>query len=451
MQTNERVFLMTVVAVALIVRLAAVGALGPCVINFGDGADYVKAATSVCSSGSYPDRSWLPFFRAPGLPFFVIAVTLCHTEMVWLVKAALALVDTMSVAIVFLLAEELFQDRRTSLFSAAGAAIYPFFIAQSSDVRTEALFMFFFLTSIWLTLRVVRSLVPHLALLAGVCASAAALVRPVGLVLLPLLAVTLIYLCAAKKNSPVRLLTWFAIGAAICLGPWVIRNDIRYHELILVNDAGGYNFWRGTSAEMAAIDRLADPQEFSAAATRFEDVTSPAIAREVEKAASTPSSRNREWCERAFATFAENPGAFGLRLARNAWVYWRPWLNPQNHSTVVVAASGLLGVSLYVFALMGWSLLWRRNRRLALWCAFCTLLFWIMQIPFQVVSRFRIPITDPFLIFFAVALLTAILRRQGEFRLHSKSCPSTPLPSSTSARSLSSAVPGSRSIESRFA
>jgi 4-amino-4-deoxy-L-arabinose transferase-like glycosyltransferase len=442
MQKNERVFLAAVVAIALIVRLATIGALGPSVIKFGDGADYVTAATSVCSSGSYPDRSWLPFFRAPGLPFFVVAVTLCHTEMIWLVKAALALVDTVSVAIVFLLAEELFRDRRISLFSAAAAAIYPFFIAQACDVRTEALFMFFFTTSIWLTLKSVRSLVPHLVLLAGVCASAAALVRPVGLVLLPLLAASVIYLGAAKRNHPMRLLAWFAIGAAICLGPWVIRNGIRYHELILVNDAAGYNFWRGTSAEMAAIDRLADPQEFSAAATRFETVTSPDMAREIDKAASTPSSRNREWCKRTFATFAENPGAFSLRLARNAWVYWRPWLNPQNHSTVVVAASGLLGVSLYVFALMGLSLLWRCDRLLAWWCASCALLFWIVQVPFQVVSRFRIPITDPFLIIFAVASLTAILRRQEQFRLHSKSCPPPPPPSSSSARSLSSAVPG---------
>jgi 4-amino-4-deoxy-L-arabinose transferase-like glycosyltransferase len=219
MQKNERVVLMTVVAVALIVRLAAIGALGPSVIRFGDGGDYLSAATRVCSSGSYPERSWLPFFRAPGLPFFAVAVTMCHTEMVWLVKVALALVDTVSVAIVFVLAEELFQDGKSSLFSAACAAIYPFFIAQACDVQTEPLFMFFFLTSIWLALRAVRSPVARLALLAGVCASAAALVRPVGLVLLPLLAAALLCLGPAKRNHPIQLLTWFAIGAAICLGP----------------------------------------------------------------------------------------------------------------------------------------------------------------------------------------------------------------------------------------
>jgi hypothetical protein len=64
-------------------------------------------------------------------------------------------------------------------------------------------------------------------------------------------------------------------------------------------------------------------------------------------------------------------------------------------------------MALYVLALLGWNLLWRRDRRLALWCVVCALAFWIPQVPFQVVSRLRIPITDPFLIILAAASLTA--------------------------------------------
>lgn len=412
MQKSERIALIATVAVALIVRLASIYEYGPSVIKFGDAPGYLSAATSLCHTASYPDRGSMPFFRAPGLPFFIMAATLCHTEMVWLVKAALAVVDCLSVALVFLLAEELFRDRRLSLFSATGAAIYPFFVAQVCDVQTEGLFMFLFLASIWLTLRAVRSPNPYFTLAAGVCAGAAALVRPVGLVLLPLLSATLVYLGAAKRSHLIRLLTSFTIGAAIGLGPWVVRNGLRYHEFILVNDAGGYNFWREMSPEMAEIDRLDDRHAFSAVSIRFETVTSPAIAREIDSTAKTPSSRNREWYKRTFGNFEKNPRAFGLRLVRNALVYWRPWLNPQTYSRTVVAASGLIMVSLDVFALMGWNLLRRRDGRLALWCAVSTLLFWILQIPFQVVSRFRIPITDPFLIVLAVPSLTAIIRRQ---------------------------------------
>jgi hypothetical protein len=51
--------------------------------------------------GTYPDRSSMPFFRAPGLPFFIAGATLCHAEMVWLVKLALAAADVISVATIF--------------------------------------------------------------------------------------------------------------------------------------------------------------------------------------------------------------------------------------------------------------------------------------------------------------------------------------------------------------
>src|SRR3981081_2066362 len=330
MRKNERVLFMALVTAALVVRLVSIYEYGPSVIKFGDAPDYFSAATSLCSSASYPDRGSMPFFRAPGLPFFIAAVTLCHTEMVWPVKAALAALDTMLVALVFLLAHELFRDWLLSVLSAAGGAIYPFFVAQVCDVQTEGLFMFFFLASIWLTLRAVRSPVPTLMLAAGICAGVATLVRPIGLVLLPLLAATLIYLGAAQTKYRIQLLASFAIGATICLGPWIIRNGIRYHEFILVNDAGGYNFWRGTSTEMAEIDRLADRRAFMAGSIRFETVTSPAIAREIDSVAKTPSDRNREWYQRAFRNFAENPPAFGLRVARNAFVYWRPWLKTQS-------------------------------------------------------------------------------------------------------------------------
>src|SRR5579872_2597755 len=218
MQKNERLLLLALMAVALAVRLVSIYQFGPSILKFGDAPDYLSAATSLCSSASYPDRGSMPFFRAPGLPFFIATVTLCHTEMIWLVKTALAAVDTVSAAIVFLLAEELFRNRRTSFVAATAAAIYPFLIAQVCDIQTEGLFMFLFITAVWLALRAVRRPVPYLLLLAGMCAGAAALVRPVGLVLLPLLAAIPIYFASAsgavKNRNRLRLLASFAIGAA---------------------------------------------------------------------------------------------------------------------------------------------------------------------------------------------------------------------------------------------
>jgi len=210
----------------------------------------------------------------------------------------------------------------------------------------------------------------------------------------------------------------------IVLGPWVTRNALRYHEFIVVNDASGYNFWRGTSAEMDKIRGIEDPGAYSIASVQFEVVTSPAIAQEIDRLASGPSKRNSEWYKRSLRSLEEAPGSFAFRLLRNAMGYWRPWLNPQTYSPAMVIATGLLTTSLYVLAFIGWGIFRRRDRRLALWCAVAAILFWVLQIPFQVVSRFRIPITDPFLIVFAAATVTAT-KAKSEARIGNWFAPAT--------------------------
>jgi hypothetical protein len=71
---------------------------------------------------------------------------------------------------------------------------------------------------------------------------------------------------------------------------------------------------------MAEMDRLADSEAFSAASVRFETVTSPAMASEIDSIAKTPSSRSREWYQCALRNFQASPGAFTLRLIRSALV-----------------------------------------------------------------------------------------------------------------------------------
>ncbi|HVP47938.1 MAG TPA: glycosyltransferase family 39 protein [Bryobacteraceae bacterium] len=396
---------------ALILRLAVMWQFGPSVIRFGDAPDYLSAAASLCSTGSYPDRSSLPFFRAPGLPFFIAAATLCHTNAVWVVKIALASTGALAVVIMFLLAEDLFRDRRASLLAAGTAAVYPFFVVQSCDIQTEAPFMLLLLAAIRLTLKAGRTGSRPPIFLGGLCAGLAALVRPIGLVLLLLLPLQILMLETARVRGQVRSLLLLWAGAASCLAPWVIRNEFRFHELILVNDAGGYNFWRGTSPEMAAISRIDDAEAFTKASEQFEKAITPAIARKINQYATTPGSRSRNWFKRAFQNLAKDPAGFMARLLRNAWVYWRPWLNPVTSSRAVVALSGLMVTALYSFGLHGWTLLRQRDSRMALWCLISTLAFWILQTPFQVVTRFRIPITDPFLIVFAAASVSAFLPR----------------------------------------
>ncbi|MDQ3282671.1 MAG: hypothetical protein M3Q69_14815, partial [Acidobacteriota bacterium] len=91
---------------ALAARIAAIELTGAERIAFGDGPDYVASARAICERGVYPERGNLPFFRAPGLPFFIAAVTLGDVSRTRAIKYGLALCDAITVVLIMMLARE---------------------------------------------------------------------------------------------------------------------------------------------------------------------------------------------------------------------------------------------------------------------------------------------------------------------------------------------------------
>ena len=89
---------------ALAVRIIAIEATGAGQIRFGDAGDYIETARSICEKQVYPERGNLPFFRPPGLPFFIAGVTACDPSRIRLMKYALAAVDAGTVLVIFELA-----------------------------------------------------------------------------------------------------------------------------------------------------------------------------------------------------------------------------------------------------------------------------------------------------------------------------------------------------------
>jgi len=118
----------------------------------------------------------------------------------------------------------------------------------------------------------------------------------------------------------------------------------------------------------------------------------------IEAGAAGPRERSRAWFAAGLANVKRDPGlALGFAL-RRALSFWRPWLNPQEHSMKVVVASAALNTALYALAAIG---LWRRRRNDRFVVGWVVTLFfgvWLAHVPYQVVMRFRIPFTDPLLI-----------------------------------------------------
>lgn len=391
---------LAIFALAFVVRIGAIVFHGPDVVTFGDARDYLATASHLCREHEYPDRGNLPFFRAPALPFFIAATTLCHPERVVVVKLALAAIDSGTALIIGEIAWLLFGSSAAVTAAALLAALDPFFVFSVGDVRTEPLFMFFLTGAIWCFLRALRGGKAVSALLCGTAFALASLTRPAGLAALTFAGITLLF------SRGIRKMRWkdagaLGVGAAIVLLPWITRNALRYHELIVVNDAAGFNFWRGSHPEMDRIARMTDAAEYRRAASEFETVLTPAVARSIATPGRSPRERSHAWLTAGLANISQDP-AEAMRFAcLKAWRYWRPWLNPQEHGGVAIAGSAVLNILLFALAAIGLARHWKEDRFVTGWVIGYVLVIWLVHIPLQVVMRFRIPFTDPLMIAFA--------------------------------------------------
>lgn len=412
-----RPWLVAILLAALAVRLAAIVATGPATLRFGDAQDYVDTAATLCEDGRYPDRGSLPFFRAPGLPFFLAGTTLCHPRIVVAAKLALALCDVATAALTAALVLLLFGGgaRRAALLAAALVAIDPFLVLASSDVTTEPLATLLLTAALVALLRARdtgaagRGTVA-LACAGGVALGLACLTRPGSLAVAPAWLLLPVLgrrgddagATAHARRAGLVVLT-AALALAATLAPWTLRNWQRFGEPILVNDAGGYNAWRGTHPRLHAMLSSTAPVRF-ADDSRALEADLERLAREAGLGtAASPRARDRQWWEAARANLADDPARAARILARNAAAFLRPWLDPAAQSRLAVAVSAAWFVALGALALLGAGSLWRRDRVLVVLLVAGVLLATLAHVPFQTVLRFRLPFTEPLLLALASA------------------------------------------------
>ncbi|MEO8217408.1 MAG: glycosyltransferase family 39 protein [Acidobacteriota bacterium] len=407
---------MVLFAFALAIRVTVVVISGPSTVRFGDGKAYLDTAAALCSSGTYPATGNLPFFRAPGLPFFIAAVTACSPSRIAAVKLGLAITDAVSAVLIFWLAALLTHRRRAAIIAGALAASWPFFIVAVTDIRSEPLFMAFMTASICAVLEF-RERGGGRAILigGGVSAALAALTRPSGLVMGAVLAILLVtFSIRRRSHRPLAAGGLFAAAFVLALLPWVGRNYVRFGELIVVNDAVGYNFWRGSSPEMMVLERASSPEEFARGSVKFETIVTPGVREWVDRQTPSPARRSREWSALAVRSIRRDPGGYVRFTVRKAIAYWRPWVDWREHGLEAVIVTGIVNSLLFVLAAWGLVAMWRRDRDLGLSALTLLVAGWILHVPFQVVMRFRIPMTDPLLLAMAASAMDGFSVRRDD-------------------------------------
>jgi hypothetical protein len=363
-----------------------------------DEREYLSLARSLAAGRGYVfDHEILsgpvePFGRAPGYPVFLAiagggrdVVTAVPTS----VKVAQSFVGAVGVLLVAALAGRL-AGPKAAVAGAAMAAVYPPLVWVSAYAYSEAVFWPFGLLVVWSIDRLTPDH-PRLhasAFASGVLSGAGVLLRAALTTFLPL---ALIWMAIRRGLRPALL---YALGLALVVLPWAVRNYGHHGRLVIVASDGGVTFWTGNNplaageGDMAANPRLKEAN----AALRAQH---PALNEE---------QMEPIYYREALAWIRANPGAW-VALELKKFFYLVVPIGPSYtlHSTryllaSVVSYGALLTLAVFGFVRLGAA----RHGTPGLWLLFASAV--AVALVFFPQERFRIPVIDPTLIVCASGL-----------------------------------------------
>jgi 4-amino-4-deoxy-L-arabinose transferase-like glycosyltransferase len=201
-----------------------------------DPADYVRNAVSI-AHGHGMAPSIVPHggpsaLRPPAYPYFLGGVFALTGDSFTAGRFASALLGVVSVALVGLIARELW-GRRVALIAMGVAAVYPPLVLLSGTLLSESLALPLVLGLVWLLLAYRDTPRPRwVAPGAGLLFALALLDRPALVCFALPLAVVL--------WRPRRDLVLALAVAALAIAPWTIRNAVEFHNFVPISTQSGF-------------------------------------------------------------------------------------------------------------------------------------------------------------------------------------------------------------------
>jgi len=222
----------------------------------GDEKQYLAAAVSIVEQGIpiYRTPVWDEAHASPLIPYFLAA---CYRvfgaeSFADCARSIQILLSGVSVWLLYLIARR-FLDRRTALLSAGVAAFYPALIGFSHFFYSETIYIFLVLACAAVLIRRKAELGWGAAFAAGLLGGFASLTRSVFVMQMPFVILWIWFAarCCAWSRR-IAVCAAFAVGMALVITPWTIRNTLRYGHFMLIDSNGGnvlYKNWNALKPE----------------------------------------------------------------------------------------------------------------------------------------------------------------------------------------------------------
>lgn len=374
--------------------------------GFADSESYWQLAQTISRGEPFQfANDDAKIFRTPGFPLVLSSLFFLLSDdnpSVYWARGLTAVLGTLSVAGVMLLASQLF-DHRTALLAGALATVYPESITLGMLVLSESAFCPLMLAHLaaWIAALRTANRQHELgwAFLGGTMSGAAVLMRPSWLLFLPF-ASACGWICSPPRSRHVKLFATMTIGMVIILLPWWIRNYQVSGSFVPTTLQVGASLYDGLSpTATGASDMQFAPRYIEQ--LRERDRESP------DTSGKTFEERLDRLLYADAMTWARTHPADALRLARVKFQrIWSPWPNDRGFSSPMVAiVSAGTFLPLVLCTAIGIYQHWKRGWSYQL-CVIPAVYFTLLHMIFVGSIRYRQPAMLTLMVLAAGAIAT---------------------------------------------
>jgi hypothetical protein len=285
-------------------------------------------------------------------------------------------------------------------------AILPTQIRIAMNVQSEPLFLVLLLGAACFLLGAADRPSSNLAVVGGALLAAAALTRSSALAL-PLLFAAYLLDRRHPRRVNAHIAMSAALGFALVLLPWTIRNAFVFRELILVNDGAGCVFY-GRNADVALREararNRAELDEAARATLERQRARTEALAAAV---GDSPGRLSRALFREAWKERRNDPSGTATLLAWKASAWLKPYPDPRYWPAWSVAAVGVTFCALGVLFVAG--LVRAERRGVAGLCLAYLSLTMLVHVIMESSWRYRTAYWDPVVLLYAASGAAALL------------------------------------------
>ena len=219
-------------ALALVARIGAVLTMGNG-FHFADEAIYVDTARRLSDGGGFGAE----YQQAPGYPVLLMLLSLGLSEQLPFLRAGQAIVAALGTLPVFWLAQRMF-GHRAAIAAGLVYALDPLLVIASGLLYPEASAAVLLTASVLIAVGAAERNAVGRSALVGALLGLAVLLRPVALVLPPIVGAWIALTVAARPARKAAHLGALCVTLVLVLAPWTVRNYRLHGRLVPPATAG---------------------------------------------------------------------------------------------------------------------------------------------------------------------------------------------------------------------